>query len=191
MQLSVPPIACRHAVPNPPSPRVPAVDMRRATPMDTHCAGAMAWRATTHQARARQLPRRPRRPLRRTRRRRRRRGGGRHVSRGRQRWPRVQERGGGGNGQGCHHEGRQLAVGRLRRRGEDDRGGGGGGAIGAVGEERRRGGPCRTARLRRAASGVVAVVPSVCWAVCDTLFAACISIARRLPDWSTSLSDYN
>ena len=45
--------------------------------------------------------------------------GGRHVGRGRQRLPRLQERGGaGGNGKGCHHEGRRLAVGRLRRQGE-------------------------------------------------------------------------
>jgi len=112
----------------------------------TSVAAAAAAAATRHSAAA--PP--PRRPLRRTRRRRRRRGGGRHVGRG-----------------------GQPVVGRLRRRGEDGRGGGGGCAIGAVGEEQRRVGRCRTAPFVKRLAALSLMCP-----VCVGRFATpCLQLA--------------
>ena len=80
---------------------------------------------------------------------------------------------GGGNGQGFHREGRQPAVGRLRRRGEDGRGGGGGGAIGAVGEEQRGVGRCRTAPFVKRLAALSLLCP-----VCVGRFATpCLQLA--------------
>jgi len=78
-------------------------------------------------------------------------------------------------GGGGRHVGRggQPVVGRLRRRGEDGRGGGGGCAIGAVGEEQRRVGRCRTAPFVKRLAALSLMCP-----VCVGRFATpCLQLA--------------